>query len=421
MKVTIITIGSRGDVQPFLALAIGLKHAGHQIKLATYESFAPWIRSYGIEFVCLEGDPYDLLQSEAGQQMMESAKNPIQFMNLFSEVISPTMDGLMSDAWSACQNADVIICHCILSWVREFTKKLKIPCYITAFAPLAANTEYPIALTSGKSMGKLLNYLSYPVYKMLFWQLFRSSVNRWLQKHFGVSPYPIWAYPQIARERHQQPQLYAYSPTILPRASNWPENIHVTGYWYLKAALDWQPSDKLIDFLDAGSPPIYIGFGSMKDRNPEEITDIVLKAIAKTQNRAILSTGWGGISNADLPDGVLKIDSVPHDWLFPQCAALVHHGGAGTTSAGLRAGIPSVILPFLGDQMFWGNRLASYGIGTEPIFQKELTPEKLSEAIAQVTNSHVMSTKATQIGKKIRAEDGVANAVKVLEQDLSLN
>ena len=419
MKVTIITIGSRGDVQPFLALAIGLNHAGHQVKLATYQSFAPWIQSYGIEFASLEGDPYELLQSDTGQQMMESAKNPIQFMNLFTEAISPTMDGLISDAWSVCQDADVIICHCIVSWVREFAKKLKIPCYITAFAPIAATTEYPIALTSGKSKGRLLNYLSYPLYKVIFWQLFRPSVNRWLQKNFGLSPYPIWAYPKIARDRHQQPQLYAYSPTILPRASNWPENIHVTGYWYLSAASNWNPSDKLIDFLAAGSAPIYIGFGSMKDRNPETITDIVLKSLAQNKQRAILLTGWGGITNADLPDEVLKIDSVPHDWLFPQCAAVVHHGGAGTTSAALRAGVPSVILPFLGDQMFWGNRLASYNIGTEPIFQKELTPEKLSQAISQVIHDNTMKTKAAEIGEKIRAEDGVGNAVKVLEQDLN--
>ncbi len=419
MKFTIVTIGSRGDIQPFLALGVGLSQAGHQVKLATHHTFASWIESYGLEFAQLEGNPQEWLESEAGKQIMESAKNPLQFIRLFGEAINPMMDSLMSDAWAACQGADAIISHFIVAWVQDLARKLNVPYFMTAFSPVSATSEYPISLTPGKSLGGLLNYLSYPVSQLMFWQLFRSPTNKWLKSNLDIPPHPVWEYPTIRMNRDRVPFLYAYSSAVLPRPYNWSERIHVTGYWYLKSADNWQPPQNLVDFLASGSPPIYIGFGSMKNRNPEQLTEIALQALAKTKQRGILLTGWGGISNADLPNEILKIDSVPHNWLFPQCAAVIHHGGAGTTAAGLRAGVPTIIVPFLGDQPFWGNRLASLGVGTEPIPQQDLTEDKLAQAIATVIENKAIVKRAKDLGKQIESEDGVGNSVKAIEEHLN--
>ena len=420
MKITIVTIGSRGDLQPFLALGVGLSKAGHQVKLATHDTFASWIKSYGLDFAKLEGNLQEWLKSEAAKQIMASAKNPLQFIRLFGEAINPMMDSLMSDAWAACQGSDAIISHCIVAWVQDLARKLNVPYFTAAFSPLSATSKYPISLTPGKSLGGLLNYLSYPLSQLMFWQLFRSPTNKWLKSNLDIPPHPIWEYPTIRMSRERVPFLYAYSSAVLPRPDNWSERIHVTGYWYLESASNWQPPQDLVDFLDSGSSPVYVGFGSMKSRNPEQLTEIVLKALAKTKQRGILLTGWGGISNADLPDEIFKIDSIPHDWLFPQCAAVVHHGGAGTTAAGLRAGVPTIIVPFLGDQTFWGNRLVSLGVGTKPIPQQDLTEDKLAKAVATVVRDRAFAKRARDLSQQIKAEDGVGNAVKAIEEHLNI-
>ena len=221
--------------------------------------------------------------------------------------------------------------------------------------------------------------------------------------------------------KQKVPLLYAYSNYVLPKPSSWSNEIQVTGYWFLEPEKDWKPPTDLVDFLNGGSPPVYIGFGSMSDRDPEYITKeyitkIVLAALEKTKQRGIISKGWGGISNTDLGDRLFTINSVPHDWLFPKCAAIVHHGGAGTTAASLKAGVPSIIVPFFSDQPFWGNRVADLGVGTKPIAQKELTVDKLSAAIDTVINDNKMRDRSAHLGKQICAENGVKNAVTAIDR-----
>ena len=164
-----------------------------------------------------------------------------------------------------------------------------------------------------------------------------------------------------------QPILYGYSPAVIPPPADWGADIHVTGYWFLDPAEDWTPDAALTDFLAAGPPPVYVGFGSMSSRNPEATANLILDALARTGQRGIIHAGWGGLQRTDLPASVMMVDGVPFAWLFPRVAAVVHHGGAGTTSAGLRAGVPSVVVPFFGDQPFWAQRVADLGVGPAPI------------------------------------------------------
>jgi sterol 3beta-glucosyltransferase len=214
------------------------------------------------------------------------------------------------------------------------------------------------------------------------------------------------------------PMLYAYSEHVIPRPADWGEESIVTGYWFLDKPGDWQPDSALVRFLQEGPPPVYVGFGSMFMNGGHEKTKVVLEALRLAGQRAILVTGWGALSTGESREHVLYADSIPHDWLFPQVAAVVHHGGAGTTGAALRAGKPSVICPFVGDQPFWGRRMAALSVGPSPIPQRELTAERLAEAIKRAVTDRAMHGRAAALGEKIRAEDGVRRAVDYITSRL---
>ena len=212
------------------------------------------------------------------------------------------------------------------------------------------------------------------------------------------------------------PVLYGFSPEVLPRSPAWGDDIEITGYWFADEPDGWTPPPALEAFLAQGSKPVCIGFGSMSQRDPEGTTRLVLDAIARSRQRAILIAGWGGLKANELPENVFQVDSLPHSWLYPRMAAVVHHGGAGTTSAGLRAGVPAIVVPFHGDQPFWGKRVQELGAGPQPIPRNRLSAERLANAIDIAVNDQRMAQNAAELGKKIRAENGVARAIEGIER-----
>ena len=219
----------------------------------------------------------------------------------------------------------------------------------------------------------------------------------------------------------QTPGLYAFSSLVVPRPKDWPEWIHVTGYWFLQPSQNWEPPDGLMEFLDAGSPPVYIGFGSMTNRKPEEGVEIALEALQESGQRGILLRGWGGMSPDDLPKNVFLLDSIPHTWLFPRMSAVVHHGGAGTTGAGLRSGVPSIVVPHFADQPYWGERVQKLGVGPAPIARWRLTAGSLAKAIRRAVEDTGMRERAAKLGAAIRAETGAQNAVDIILKNLKQN
>jgi sterol 3beta-glucosyltransferase len=220
-------------------------------------------------------------------------------------------------------------------------------------------------------------------------------------------------YRQLIKQHH--PFLCAYSPLVVPKAHDWSTETHVTGYWFLNPLTSWEPPQDLIDFLSAGPPPIFIGFGSTTIRNSEDITTLVFEALKQTGQRGIIAQGWGGLSSANLPKSVFAVKDIPFDWLFPRMAALVHHGGAGTTAYGLRAGVPTIIIPFILDHFFWGRQITALGIGPQPILPKRLTTERLANAIHIVINDQALRTRASKIGEALQAEQGVEQVVRIIE------
>jgi UDP:flavonoid glycosyltransferase YjiC (YdhE family) len=212
--------------------------------------------------------------------------------------------------------------------------------------------------------------------------------------------------------------LVGVSPSILSKPRDWGENIDITGFWFLKEGRYDEPRSELVDFLDSGPPPVSIGFGSMMGREPEVFTRKVLSALQRSGQRGILISGWGGLSSKDLPDYVIQVDHVSHDWLFPRVAAVVCHGGIGTVSAALQAGSPVVSVPFFVDQGFWAHRLFTRGVSPEPQPAWSLSVDSLSAAIQSATSDQRLRESCMRLGEQIRAEDGVAKAVKIIDTEL---
>jgi sterol 3beta-glucosyltransferase len=207
-------------------------------------------------------------------------------------------------------------------------------------------------------------------------------------------------------------KLYAYSEAVVPRPADWDESSVVTGYWFLDAPANWQPDPQLVRFLQEGSMPVYIGFGSMFIGGGKHKTEIAIQALRLAGQRGILATGWGGLTADSSSKDIFVLDSIPHDWLFPKVATIVHHGGAGTTGAAIRAGKPQIICPFVGDQFFWGRRVADLGVAPSPIPQTILTAERLADAMKYAVTNANLQQRALSIGETIRAENGVERAVR---------
>jgi UDP:flavonoid glycosyltransferase YjiC (YdhE family) len=425
MRIALLTLGSQGDVRPFVALGLGLQAAGHEVSLVTHGAFEPLIRRRGLSCSAVGDDPGDFLENDLGRMWLNTGGNALLFFRQFSHIAQALIQQYMIDCWNACQGAEAMVFSTIgLAVGHAIAEKLAVPFGMAAPYPLtptrAFSSPYFPAAPAWLPCRDYYNRLTHVASIQLFWQLLRPAVNKARREVLHLPPLaPNWP----LREMHagHLPLLYCYSPSIVPAASDWNNCNHVTGCWFLDREAEWQPPRELVDFLKAGPAPVYVGFGSMYSSNPQEMTEMVLHALARAKQRGILQTGWGGLSNADLPDDVFAVDSIPHDWLFPQMAAVVHHGGSGTTAAGLRAGVPTVIIPFFADQPFWGARVFELGAGPAPIPKKRLTLERLTNAIRVATCDEVIRGRASALGERIRAEDGVTQAVEVLQRYLHIS
>lgn len=418
-RITIGTSGSRGDVQPFVALGLGLAARGHAVRIATYAPFEDLVRSAGLDFAPVEGDPQAILAQQEGQAWVETGRRGSGFARGFRDLIGPALHKGTDDALGACADADLILFAGPTFYTfYSVAEKHRLPFVQTYLQPIHPTRAFPSAIFPSRLGGHALtNYLSHALGGQAFWQLMRPIVNDLRQTRLGLPPLSrLGPFPQMMRDK--LPVIYGYSPTILPKPPDWNDAIHVPGYWFM-ADEAWQPPTELIAFLDAGPPPIYVGFGSMVSRDPARLTDGILAALARTGQRAIILSGWAGLAERELPSTVLRLDSVPHSWLFPRVSVVVHHGGVGTTHEGLRAGRPSVLVPFFGDQPFWAERVAALGAGPAPVPQEAMTTDRLSAAINRALNDAAIARQAAEIGRAIRAEAGVTSAVALTETFLA--
>ena len=406
MRVAIGTLGTRGDVQPYMALALALLRRGHQVQLAAPEQFAGFVAAHGIGFAPLPGAFLALLDTPEGKAAVAGGQGFSAGLKLLKHV-RPMMRELLDAEWRSVRDfsADVIVYHPKSLASPHIATRLGIPAVLASplpgFTPTAA---FPSPLLPLATLGPL-NRLSHQVAIRGGGALFSKLLGKWRVESLVL--------PAKGKNSRPDATLYAYSPHVVPRPVDWGPDVSVTGYWFLDEP-DWQMPDDLRDFLAAGDAPIYVGFGSMPGLNPDQLTAQVAAALTRIGRRGLLATGGGALK---VPTGATHLHAItaaPHEQLFRHVTAVLHHGGAGTTGAALRAGLPMAICPFLGDQPFWARRIAELGVGPQPLDKRRLSVDTLTEALS-ATDDPNMRRRAAALGRMIEAERGLDDAVALIE------
>lgn len=403
MHITILALGSRGDVQPYAVLGSGLKSAGHQVRFITFESFASLIAELGLDFHPIPGDAQALVAG-GGASTLGLVRSFTSLAKGYARSLSDPRLG----------ETDIIINQLPGGlYGFDLAEKYNVPMALASVIPLARTGTMPLMGFPSLPLPGY-NKMTYFLGEQVVWQMFRSVINDWRTQTLDLPPLPLKGYfDQLGTQKF--PILNGFSRNVVPRPGDWNEHVHITGYWFA-GEKQWSPPKDLLDFLDAGNPPVFIGFGSMPVKNPRRTTGIVLEALKRSGQRGILHSGWGGLGDMALPDNVFKIEYAPYGWLFPQMSMIFHHGGSGTTSYAFRSGVPSCVIPFVFDQFYWGRRAFQLGVGPEPIPHAKLAVEKLLDAIKVGVDDSHMRENAAALGNGIREENGVRTAIRILEK-----
>ena len=413
MKITILTSGSQGDTQPYIALGLALKDLGHSVRLAAFENYEKFVRGFGLGYFKVRGDVTAIAGGKSGKNAAK-VDNPLKLLLSFNELKEHLFD-VQEDFFNACEGADIVVYHPGAVIGHFAAGQLNIPSVLAAPFPMATTNEYPsLIFYDMPRFGGSYNRLTHKIFEQIFWFASTAPLKSFWKKEFGALP-KGFSNPFSKQVTRRNPTIMSCSEFVFHIPKDRQPNVHTAGYWFLNEVGDWSPSKELQDFLEGGDEPIYIGFGSMGGfGSAEQTTTLIVEALQRSGRRGILASGWSGLSKAvQMPTSVFVLDHAPHTWLFPRMAAVVHHGGAGTTAEGLRAGVPSVIIPHANDQFAWGRRVYELGVGPKPIRRKNLTAENLAEAIRLALTDDIKQ-KATVLGEKIRTEKGAETAAKII-------
>ena len=404
--ITILCSGSRGDFQPYIALAQELQKQGKSVRIAGGKSFEGFITGYGIDFHALSADYQTVDIDPKLIQDAQSSDNPLKMLLTFNKMKKYVL-GLTEEMFHACKGSELIIYHpgCSIGYFAG--EILGIPSVLASPFPMHKTKEIASVISYGKS--KMPISLSYKLLQGMLWMAGKTGVVAFLKKEFGKLPQHFGSPFEKVDAKH--PSVVSCSNFVFPRPKDWNINIHQNGYWFTEETSEYIPSKQLADFLEKGEKPVYIGFGSVFDSShKKETVKIITEALQRAGKRGIIS-GMGEIEN--LPETIIAINSIPHSWLFERVSLVCHHGGAGTTAAGFKAGVPSIIIPFSNDQFAWAHRAYDIGVGSEPIYRKKLTAEKLADAISFASKAEIINN-AKILGEQINSENGAEKSAKVL-------
>lgn len=405
MRVTLLTVGSRGDVQPLVAFGAGLHEAGHRVRVATHWRFAPLVEHHGLEFAPLaEGNISRGAETEEGRRWIQRDGGRLPAAIGFLRDARSVARERLSDAMHACSDSEAIVAAnlaIVLGWqVAELRRIPLVRAYI----------EPPAWMITRRPARRVA-----PVVRQAAWVAARPWLNRVRRDALGVGHLGMRE-PLAELDRRRELALFAVSPTVLPQAAGLGDWFETTGYWFPHGTPDPEPPGSLLDFMAAGPPPVAIGFGTMIDTDPAATVRLVADALELAGSRGVLVHGRAREAGADVPPHLLVVDSTDHEWLFARSSVAVHHAPAGTTAAALRAGIPSVAIPHMTDQFLWARRLHELGAAPAPIRRAELTAATLARAIHTASTDEGMRRRAATLGERIRHEDGVARAVDAFER-----
>ncbi|EEY17393.1 CHIP6 [Verticillium alfalfae VaMs.102] len=403
--IAIHIVGSRGDVQPFIPIAQLLKSTyGHRVRICTHPVFKDFVESNGVEFFSIGGDPEALMAYMVKNPGLLPSRESMRAGDISKR--RAEMSEIINGGWRSCIEAgngmskqplraanvpdpkDLFIADAIIANPPSMAhihcaEKLGIPLHMVFTMPWSPTEAFhhPLAaMNYGESDAKSANYLSFMVMELLTWQGLGDIINKFRMQTLHLDPIsPMWGCNLLPR--HRVPFTYLWTESLIPKPDDWDSHIKITGFSFLPMASKYTPPDDLVAFLQDGPAPIYIGFGSIVVDDPQALTRLIFEAVRQAGVRAIVSKGWGGVGAGDVPPNVYLIGNCPHDWLFQRVSAVVHHGGAGTTAAGIAAGRPTVVVPFFGDQPFWGKMIARAGAGPTPVPFKAMTAETLAASI----------------------------------------
>lgn len=410
-RLTVVAVGSRGDVQPYVALGRGLADAGTDVTVATHAPFRALVEGRGLTFAALRSDPQAAMATAAGHAWVRSSRNPLTFTSRMIGLALAAGEELGDDVLAASDGADGLVYSPLGLAAFHVAQARGLPAVPAFLAPANPTRAFASPVQPLASLGPL-NPLTHRLAAAVFDRPFRGRINRWRRDRLGLGPVR-GPNPYLAAAEAGAPVLYGFSPHVVPVPADWGPGAHVTGYWTLPTDPAWRPPAPLADFLASGPPPVAVGFGSMAVTDPGRLARTVVAAARRARVRLVLGRGWAGME-AD-GDDVLVVGDVPHEWLFPRTAGVVHHGGAGTTAAALRSGVPSLACPFFADQFFWARRTAALGVGPSPVRARALDAERLGLALLRLTGPE-HRVRAAAVGTALRAEEGVATAAAILRQ-----
>ncbi|MGW1215232.1 glycosyltransferase [Streptomyces sp. NPDC002499] len=406
-----MTAGSRGDVAPYTGLGFGLSRAGHEVTLVTHARFEPLVAGSGVRFHPLPVDPRAELESSRGRGLHDSATGLGKLTRLVS-MARDVVGRMADDLVVAARSSDLLLlAPSVAPLGHTIAEGLSLPSLDVPLQPLSPTRQFAPPMLSARSLGATGNRIAGHCVNLAVQQVFAGTLPA-VRDRLGlprVDAVAAWR----ARERLAPPVLHGFSPLVVPRPSDWRAGLDIAGYWW-PYDVDTQLPPSVRDFLDAGPPPVYVGLGSATVPDPERLSADVVRALRRAGLRGVIQRGWSGLEASG--DDMLTVDEVPHSALFPRMAAVVHHAGAGTTGAGLRAGVPAVPVPIQFDEAFWAARLVRLGVAPCAVPLRRLTTDSLAAALERATGDAELGRRAAELGARIRAEDGVAPVVKAVER-----
>ncbi|MFD8751622.1 glycosyltransferase [Kitasatospora sp. NPDC059577] len=402
MRILLMTAGSHGDVAPYTGLGARLRGEGHHVALAAPEAFRELVAGSGLEFRPLPADPRGT-SAPAGSRGGRS-----ELLTRAAEFIDRLGDGL---ADAAAPGADVLLLSVTtapLGW--HLAEAMDLPCLGVYLQPTLPTREFPPVVGGGRSLGSWGNRAAGALGQQVVDRLHTAAARR-LRSRLGL-PAVSQGARRRAVERAGWPVLHGFSRALVPRPEDWREGLRVVGNWWPYVAADYRLPAEVEDFLRAGPPPVFIGFGSMAEGQGARLGALAVEALRQAGLRGVLQAGWAGTVGEG--SDVLSIGEVSHAHLFPRLAAVVHHAGAGTAAAALRAGVPSVPVPVMADQPFWADRLARIGAATAPLRFADLTAARLAEAVRQAVEDRSLRTRARAAARAMAEEDGAARVAEAV-------
>ncbi|MFD8543261.1 glycosyltransferase [Streptomyces sp. NPDC059649] len=405
MRVLIASAGSHGDVAPYTGLGTRLMTAGHEVVVATHERSAALIRRCGLGFLPL---PLDQGATTGPGARHSPATARLSVTEQFRVVrdLGPVMAEALADACAS--GADILLFSSALAPLALVAAAgVGLPSSGVFLQPLAPTREFPPVVSGLPSLGPVGNRAAGHCAQSLLIHLYAPAV-RHLRRRLHVTAHAV------RRRRAASPVYHGFSPRVVPRPADWRPGMDVVGYWWPAEEPDWTPDPQLVDFLRSGPPPVYVGFGSMNLGDAEGFGSLVARALRLAGVRGVVQAGQAALSLHS--DDVLTIGQVPHAELFPQVAAVIHHAGAGTTAAGLRAGVPAVPVPVMLDQPFWASRLTALGVSPGALPLRRLSAERLAEAVRHAVRDPRYRHRAQRLSALIAAEDGAGQVLAAVER-----